>query len=515
VGAEWRSIYAGRKARGNANFVYNSVADFFANVPSQLSIFQRYGGTTGTGGSVSGFVQDDWKVTSTLTLNLGLRYDLFFRPGERTGRAFNAISGIPPIPNVQFNRAGEPMYNRDLNNFGPRFGFAWSAAPRMVVRGGYGIFYAPQQASAGVTLSANAAPPMVSTTDADPNYIQPAVSYTRSDAPLKYPFTSYGAKFVTPAPTFFDTNYKESYSQQWNLTVERELTPGTVASVGYVASKNTKVEASRALNLPRPNFGATREDPRFTNITYIGPLSSATFHSLQVVFTRRLSRGLTVEANYVWAHSIDNFAPFFGLNSSAAPLQDHNDMRRERGESDFDVRHQAKSSFLYQLPFHSANRTAQQVIGGWEVSGIFSARTGTPFTVLTGGSTGDGQNNQRANLVPGQSMTTGASRALNAQILNRAAFAIPTAADPATGLRLGDLGKSVLTGPPNVNWNLALHRRFRLGEGKALQLRGEFFNAFNQVNYSNPVTGLNNANFGKIIGASGGREVQLAAKINF
>jgi hypothetical protein len=73
----------------------------------------------------------------------------------------------------------------------------------------------------------------------------------------------------------------------------------------------------------------------------------------------------------------------------------------------------------------------------------------------------------------------------------------------------------VLTGPPNVNWNLALHRRFRLGEGKALQLRGEFFNAFNQVNYSNPVTGLNNANFGKIIGASGGREVQLAAKINF
>jgi hypothetical protein len=297
--------------------------------------------------------------------------------------------------------------------------------------------------------------------------------------------------------------------------VERELTPGTVFSLGYVGSKNSKVEASRALNLLRPNFGATREDPRFTNITYIGPLSSATYHSLQAVFTRRLSRGLTVEANYVWAHSIDNFSAYFGLNSSAAPLQNQDDMNRERGESDFDVRHQVKSSFLYQLPFRSANRAAQQVIGGWEVSGIFAARTGTPFTVLTGGSTGDGTNSQRANLVPGQSMTTGASRLLNAQILNRAAFAIPTVADPATGLKLGDLGKSALTAPPSVNWNLALHRNFRLAEGKQLQVRGEFFNAFNQVNYSAPVGSLNNANFGRIIGAGGGREIQLAAKINF
>jgi hypothetical protein len=515
MGVEWRQIYAGRKAQGNANFVYNSLTDFFANVPSQLNIFQRYGGTTGTGGSASLFVQDDWKVSSTLTLNLGLRYDLFFRPGERTGRAFNIVSGIPPIQNVAFNKVGEPMFNRDLNNFGPRFGFAWSALPHTVVRGGYGVFFAPQQASVGVTTSANAAPPFVSAAEADPYFIQPAVSYTRSDAALKFPFTTYGAKYAPIAPTVFDPGYRESYSQQWNLTVERELQPGTVLSVGYVASKNSKVEAARALNLPRPLAGATREDTRFTTITYVGPLSSATYQSLQAVFTRRLSRGLTVEGNYVWAHSIDNFSAFFGLNSSAAPLQNQDDMRRERGESDFDVRHQAKSSFLYQLPFHSDRRGLNQVMSGWEVSGIFTARTGTPFTVLTGASAGDGQNNQRANGVGGQSFTTGAGRSLNAQILNRTAFAIPTVADPATGLRLGDLGKSAFTGPPSINWNLALHRNFRLGERKSLQLRGEFFNAFNQVNYSAPVNNLNNANFGKIIGAAGGREVQLAAKVSF
>jgi hypothetical protein len=174
-----------------------------------------------------------------------------------------------------------------------------------------------------------------------------------------------------------------------------------------------------------------------------------------------------------------------------------------------------KSSFLYELPFHSHNAAAQRIIGGWEVSGIFTARTGTPYTVLTGGSPGNGQNTQRANYVEGQSMTTGADRELNGQILNRAAFAIPTAADPSNGLKLGNLSKSALAGPPSVNWNLAVHRVFRLAEQKSLQFRGEFFNAFNQVNFSSPVGSLNNANFGKIIGAAGGREVQLALKLAF
>jgi hypothetical protein len=515
LGGEYRQIYAARNSQTNGNFVFNTISDFFNNIPSQLNISQRYGGSSGKGGSMSYFVQDDWKATSTLTLNLGLRYDLFFRPGERTGRGFNIMSGIPPIQNVVFNEKGQPAFERDINNLGPRFGFAWSAMPKTVVRGGYGVFFAPQQASAGVTLSANAAPPFVSGANIDPNFILPAVNYTRSDAALKYPFTTYGAKYAPIAPTVFDPNYKENYAQQWNFTLERELAQGAVLSAGYVASKNTNVESARVLNLPRPLFNATREDPRFTNITYIGPLASGTYHSLQVVFTRRFSHGLTIDANYAWAHSIDNFSAYFGLNSSTAPLQNQDDMKRERGESDTDVRHQFKTSFLYQLPVPTHNRILRTAIGGWEVSGIVLARTGTPYTVLTGGSTGDGQNNQRANAVPGQPFFTGADRRLNAQILNRAAFAVPTIAEPTNGLKLGSLGKSAFAGPPNVNSNLAIHRNFRLAEQKSLQLRGEFFNAFNQVNYSGPVTNLNNANFGKIISAGGGREVQLGLKLAF
>jgi outer membrane receptor protein involved in Fe transport len=513
VGVEWRQIDAGRKGQGNANFVYNNLTDFFNNVPAQLNIFQRYGGTVGTGGSTSAFIQDDWKVTPTLTLNLGMRYDLFFRPGERTGRAFNIISGIPPIQNLEFNNAGQPIFDHPTSNFGPRFGFAWTFMPHMVVRGGYGIFYAPQQASAGVTASANAAPPFVS--NPDPNFIQPAATYTRSDAALAFPFTTYSAKYTPIAPTVFDPNYKDNYSQQYNLTVERELTAGMVLSAGYVGSKNTDVESARTLNLLRPKFGNTRENPSFTNITYIGPLAAANYQSLQVVLTRKFAKGLTIEGSYVWSHSLDDFSPYFGLNSSTAPWQDQDNSKPEHGESDFDVRHQVKSSFLYQLPYHSHSHLLNQVLGGWEVSGIYTARTGMPYTVMTGGSTGDGLNDQRANAVAGQSLTTGNARTLNAVILNRAAFAVPTVADPETGFKLGNLGKSVLAGPPSVNSNLALHRTFNLSERRALQFRGEFFNAFNQVNYSAPVSSLANPNFGKIISAADGRTVQLALKLNF
>jgi outer membrane receptor protein involved in Fe transport len=515
MGFEHREILAGRKAQGNANFVYNTLSDLFTNTPAQLNIFQRYGGTGGTGGSVSGFVQDDWKIGSKLTFNLGLRYDYFFVPGERTGRSYNIISGIPPVANLRFNAAGEPMIARDLNNWSPRFGFAWTFRPKMVMRGGYGIFFSPQQASVGVTTSANAAPPVIPESQFDPAYIQPAVSYTRSDAALRYPFTSYGSKFAPPALNVLDPNYKENYAQQWNLTLEREVTPGSLISLGYVASKNTNVEGARVMNLPRPRFNNTREDPRFTNITYYGPLSSSTYHSMQLVYTRRLARGLMIDANYVWSHSIDNYAPYFGLNGAAAPVQNQDDINAERGESEFDVRHQAKSSFLYQLPFRAGNPALNQVVRNWELSGIATARTGTPFSILTGRSIGDSLNNQRANRVPGQALWSSAPRALNATVLNSAAFAIPTVTDPVTGFAIGNVSKSALVGPPSINWNLAVHRNFPVRERGLLQLRAELFNAFNQVNYAAPVNSMANPNFGRIIGAAGPREIQLALKLNF
>lgn len=515
MGFEYREILAGRKAEGNANFVFNSLNDFFTNTPAQLSIFQRYGGTSGTGGSLSGFLQDDWKLTSKLTLNIGLRYDYFFVPGERTGRAYNIVSGIPPVADLRFNATGAAMIARDLNNWSPRFGFAWAFRPKMALRGGYGIFFSPQQASFGVTASANAAPPAIAESQFDPAYIQPAVSYTRSDAALRYPFTSYGAKFAPPALNVLDPQYRENYAQQWNLTLEREVTPGSVLSLGYVASKNTKVEGSRVLNLPRPRFGNTREDARFTNITYFGPLSSSTYHSMQFVYTRRLLRGLTIDANYVWAHSIDNYAPYFGLNGASAPVQNQNDINAERGESEFDVRHQVKSSFLYALPFRLSNPAANQLVRNWELSGIATARTGTPFSVLTGRSIGDSLNNQRANYVSGQALWNAAPRALNATALNLGAFAIPTIADPTTGFTTGNVSKSALSGPPSINWNLALHRNFPVRERGLLQFRAELFNAFNQVNYNAPVNSMANPNFGRIIGAAAPREIQLAVKLNF
>lgn len=134
--------------------------------------------------------------------------------------------------------------------------------------------------------------------------------------------------------------------------------------------------------------------------------------------------------------------------------------------------------------------------------------------MLTGGGVGDGFNNQRANLVTAAA-STGNARALNAQILNAASFAVPTVADAVTGYRFGNLSRSALTAPPFVNWDLSLQRNFRLTEKFNLQFRAEFFNAFNQVNFNRPVNTLNNPNFGRIIGTSSPREIQLGLKLSY
>jgi hypothetical protein len=513
-GVEYRGIKSNRVRTGNQIFTYTSLNDFFNNTPSQLGFTVGLGGPSARGGNVSGFVQDDWRVSQKLTLNVGARYDYFFVPGEGSGRAWNLKGPLFPLAQMQFTRRGERLMNRDLNNLAPRFGFAWTFAPRWVARGGYGIFYAPQQASAGVTMSSNGRPPVIAAGDVQLAYTQPTVNYTRSEAPLRFPEVNVNAKFPVFTPSFWEPDYRESYAQQWNLTIEHEVFKDTVARLGYVGSKNTKVQGALQFNLLRPLQGNTREDPRFTAIELYGPYFSGVYHAMQAVVSRRLSRGLAVDANYTWSHSIDNFGGFFGLNAGAAPIQNFGNLRAERGESEFDIRHSFKSSVVYELPFRPASRALSALTRGWAVAAIFTAETGTPFSVLTGRGVGDGFNNQRANLVS-TSIYTGSRRELNAQILNPAAFAEPTAADAATGYRFGNLGKSALVAPPFVNWDFSLQRNFRFTERLNLQFRAEFFNAFNQVNYNRPVNTLNNPNFGRIQGTTSPREIQFGLKLTY
>lgn len=514
AGAEWRQVVAGRRGNGNSNFVFANLNDFFFNRPQQYNVFQRYGGSAGLGGSLAFFIQDDYKVNSRLTLNLGMRYDYFFLPSERTGRSYNILSGIPPVTGLRFNRTGEAMYNiRDLNNYGPRFGFAFSLTPKTVLRGGYGIFFAPQQASIGVTTSANATQPFLSDSEVDRAFVQPATQLRNTDAPLVFPRTEYNFTYTPPSPNVFDPNYRENYGQQWNLTLEREIARDSVISLGYVASKNNKVEGTFSTNLPRPLLGNTREDPRFTNINYRGPLNNANYHSMQATFTQRLRAGLAIDANYVWSHSIDDFQGFDTLNDGTVRAQNQQDFRSERGESAFDARHSFKMSAQYQFPFRSSNRSLNAVISGWAASAIVTARTGNPYTVLTGGSVGDGLNFQRPNLTGAP--FTAAPQKLNEQVLNRASFAVPTAVDPSTGYRLGSLGKSPFTAPGFKSFDLSAQRNFRIMEKLNLQFRAEFFNTLNLVNYNAPVSTLNNPNFGRIIGAGSPREIQFGLKLNY
>lgn len=512
-GGNYIYLMSGQNQTSFINMTFPTLAAFAADAPSALS------STFGTSAhelpehlhwnQVGLFVQEDYRATPNLTLNLGLRYDNFGVFKDSQPYAMNVTNG----PFDPFRPQGQALYDSN-NDFGPRFGFAWQMPKSsLVVRGGFGLFYGSHASGQeGDVLALNAVHPF-SLTTAD----FPDLSYPFNPVLLQQVNTTALGRFI------FDPHSKDLYTEQWNLTLEHQLDQKTLISVGYVGNHGVHVPGSLLPNNFNPLIG-TRTNTNFGSINEVINGYSDHYNALQATARRRLSNNLAFDLSYAWGHATGLESGFDQVSAAVSFGSDqiqafgpppYNTKNHSRGNLAVDVRNNFAGDFVYQLPrLVGSNAFVKNVLGGWTTSGIIQASTGAPFIITTGLDTGDQLFHQFPNRVPGVSFYTGRSPANG--YLNPAAFAIPTAVDPSSGLILGDLAENTVKMPTNFTFNYMLGKRLATAERFNFDFRAEFFNILNHPIFGFPTASLAAGSlFGTSTTASDPREIQLMLRVSF
>jgi hypothetical protein len=470
------------------------------------------------------YVQDDWRISPSLTVNYGLRWEseLPRRVDEDHQNSFdltaiNPISGTPGI--VTFsgrNGVPRPAFNTDLNNFAPRAGFAWRAPHGWILRGGGGIFYGPtvsntigDTASTGFSDSASF---VVSQADLQsafrlrdgfPAYSRPPLDAGFGAVPL-------GQKSYT-AVGFFERERPTPVSYQYNFNVQRDLPGDALVEVGYMANVSHHLTANDlSLNqVPPQLMGAgdsqlRRPFPQFSNVYIINPaIGNSTYHAGFARAEKRFSRGLSFLAHYTYSKFIDDVASSNEYGDPQSYMDAYN-RRLDKGLSGTDVTHRTIITALYQVPhFDRFNR----VLGDWQLGLLTTLQSGAPYTVTTTANTTNAF--PAGPLRPDLIADPNSGDQTLARWFNTAAFRAPL---PFT---FGTAPRSVLRGPSQQTIDATLSKNFRLNERLALDLRGEFYNLLNHANFDIPGHTLGAADFGSIQSARPARTIQLGLRLSF
>ena len=441
------------------------------------------------------YLQDEIRVNSELTLNLGFRYEQYTVSKDVYGRG-----RVFDIVRCQgFCAPGTPWFFPDNDNVTPRFSLAWTPkllGGKTVFRTGYGRYVGPGQ-NDDVTAAIDSLPENLSLTAAD----APALSYP--PAPFLGQLRSQGQ-----TPRSVQRDRKEPESHMWTLSVQRQLPGSMVAQVAYVGNVGRNQLTRTYVNTLDP---VTRRRP----LTAFGQIDekrfdgNTNFNGLQSSLTKSYAKGWLFQAQYMWGHAISDNAG----SGEGGQIQDVTCRACDRGDADYDIRHTFTSNAVYQLPF-----ARTRWYGGWDASGLVTARTGSPFSVTiarTAATVPSGQTQtQRADYVGGDVYAPNKGPGL---WLNPAAFALP-----ANGV-YGNSGRNRFRGPGLWQADLGLSKKFRVTERLNLDFRTEVFNLFNRAQYGNPVNVRNNSTFGSILvtandGATGtgtSRQLQFMLRLNF
>jgi hypothetical protein len=441
------------------------------------------------------YLQDEIRVNPELTVNLGFRYEQYTVSEEVYGRG-----RVFDITRCQgFCPAGTPWFFPDNDNFAPRFSLAWAPKAfggKTVFRTGYGRYFGPGQ-NDDVTAAIDSLPE--------------SFSLSAADAPgLTYPATPFlgQLRLQGQTPRSVQRDRKEPESHQWTFSIQRELPAGMVAQAAYVGSfgrnqlTRTYVNTLDPLTRRRPlsTFGQI-DEKRFDGNT--------NFHGLQSSVQRSFSKGFLFQAQYMWGNAISDNAG----SGEGGQIQDVACRACDRGPADYDIRHTFTANSVYQLPM-ARNRW----FGGWDLSGMFTSRTGRPFTVSVNRASAavpSGQTqSQRANYVGGDPYAANRGPGL---WLNPAAFAVPAAGT------FGTAGRNGFRGPGLWQMDLGLAKRFRFSERIGADFRAEAFNLFNRAQFGEPVSNLSSSTFGRILvtandGATGtgtSRQLQFMLRLIF
>lgn len=554
IGGEYRfsqvKFYFNAFSRGQ--LIFSSFNNFLSGVGTSLlgsGDFDRYFKAT----DFNGFVQDDWKISKRLTVNLGLRYDFYGLPVENTGQIVNFIPsqlriGAPPNGFVQAdggNLTGVPTVEKtlvpvDKNNFAPRFGFAYLLDEKrnIVMRGGYGVYYDRISTRFANTQLFNF--PYFALGVGLPGLVQSFASpFVPLPPPSQFPVAATVPSPLTPlAPfvgvpisgVFVDPDLKTPYVQQFNFGFQTEFAKNYVFDIGYVGNKGTDLLQIILLNQPTLNRATNNFNPAplgtafsaLRNVTggvhQVQTTSLSTYNSLQMSLAKRFSNGAQFLAAYTFGKSIDYYSGT-PLNELTQIPGDQFDWRTNRGRSDFNREQRFVISGVYDLPkLNDANKFVKRVFGGWQTAGIAVFQTGLPFSVIDNPSNSIINRANYRQSYNGNLYTAGDVSSRIDQYFVTSAFdrsAVGTAAfDP--NRPFGNTPRNLLTGPGQKNVDVSFIKFVPLTETFRGELRAEFFNVFNWVNYANPNNNISGANFGRIErAATGPRVVQLAFKLSF
>ena len=499
--------------------------------------------------ALSPYFQDDWKVTSNLTLNLGMRYEwtgvplssnrsisnLYFGPNNASpqlvvsqGAQAITYQGVKQtlftgIPFIQSDSVGLPAalaFNSN-RNFAPRFGFAYRipGLSNTVVRGGYGLFFQRDIVDKWVEASVN--PPFVrsANTVLDSSNFQ---SFNWFD-PTK------GASAASAQVFANGSSYRPALMQAWNFTLERSMW-GTLFSAAYVGNKANHLSNIYQPNQPRPGPGPIQSRRRWQDwgTLYLADYDgNANYHSGQLKVQKPFSKGFTMLLGYTWSKGIDDSGgTFVGEADRGNAFQDSYNMKAEKGLSGQDIRHRFVLSYVYELPFGRGKTflnhggVANVLFGGWQINGITSFQSGSPFTVtqtFNGANTSGGQSRPDEIGNPNGLSHSRPRGQQVAQFFDTSAFRENRPADLVNGpFRFGSAGRHIVIGPGINNWDFAAYKDFRFTEQIRAQFRAEFFNIFNHPIFAQPGATLGTPQFGIISATSvDPRDIQFAMKLYF
>ena len=488
---------------------------------------------------LAGFVQDDWSVHRDLTLNLGLRWETDTPIMDANNRmngfdpaATNPVSGTPGV--VKFAGVGgwrTLPYDTDWNNFGPRFGFAWKpfGIGKTVLRGGYGIFFAhpfdhgaPTSASLGFEISASLNTPDQGITA--PFYLKDGVPGLNLEKPELN--DSYGAVAVgrsaTTAVTYYEPYRRTGYAQQFNFGIQRELPGQAVVELTYLANLSRKLASSNIpINQIRPEVlgpGRSTQNyrpfPQFSNVSIALPaFGVSSYHGGVLRFEKRFSKGLNMTGTYTWSKFLNNVDEGgSALGNEGNAYSDYYNRRADWGPSENDITQRFTFSSVYELPFgagkpYLATHPLRHLAGGWGIGSLVTLQSGPVFTVGTQVNTTNAFSaaGLRADVLRNPNLP--ADQRTLGRWFDTDAFRQPEL------YRFGNQGVNILRADGLVNFDFSVLRNFRITEGRRVQFRGEFFNAFNHPDFGIPGRNLGGAGFGIVSSARGGRTVQLGLRL--
>jgi outer membrane receptor protein involved in Fe transport len=490
------------------------------------------------------YVQDDWKVTSRLTLNLGLRWEVDTPRWETNNRQsgfdgsqINPVSGTPGVITFAgMNGVGKYAHDIDWNNYGPRIGFAYRALDTVVVRGGYGISYNGAYQGA-VPNSFNQGFSLNGTFQSPDNGFAPALLLQNGipDVSREELGPGFGAvpvgTAVRTSPDFMEAPHENGQSQQWNFTIQKELPGNMVVDTAYLANvghklggPNVNINQIPLVNGRGPAVAnqRLRPYPQFANVTRVSPdWGNSTYHSFNLKVEKRYSTGLNFLTNYTWSKFIDDVESGSELGGSAGNGYQHIELRGDnKGLSGSDIRHRIVGSVVYELPVGLGkplgirNSVLNAFFGGWSVGSIIEARTGSPYGVVEQTNRMNTfSDSQRPHVARDPALPSDRSRAEKLDMyFDTAAFIAPGEGVP------GNAGRTQGSGPGFFQLDASLNKRFRITERIGFMLRSDIVNLLNNPNFDLPNLNRGHAAFGTITSiapGSTGREVQLNLRLEF